>query len=272
MKQKLSILCLAGVLFVLSTSSGIAQPDRNGAKMAQASPSNVVQIEKLVWAKKSPKGYCEYQVKYPQVIGLSDTRIESKINKHIKEKLLTSDKAIVECDRDNAPDSVKSQEPSVKEEVDYQVTFNAKNILSIEYERMNFFTGSVYGQPARGITVNVKTGKVYGYRDLFKPGSNYASKMNKLIYEKLKASDGKSSDVALSKEESENIANQFKSDSRLSSKNERSNYSFSLHGDKLVILDLFNTHALRAIQAGFKSSEIKNLVNPKGPLQQLQNQ
>jgi hypothetical protein len=260
------LIALNSIAILTTAFTGFVVLAKPEIKITQETSSSAVKLEKLKWQKKSPKGYCEYQVEYPQVRGLSDTRVESKINEYIKEKLLTSDKAIAECDRDNAPDSVQSQESSVKEEVDYQVSFNAKDILSIEYERTNFFTGSIYGQPAQGITVNVKTGKVYDYRDLFKQESNYVSKMNKLIYEKLKSSNAKGSDIELSKEEAESIANQFKSDSKLSSKNERKEYSFSLRGNKLVILDLFDAHALRAVQVGVKLSEIKDLVNSKGPL------
>ncbi|MGA7952051.1 MAG: DUF4163 domain-containing protein [Gloeobacterales cyanobacterium] len=272
MNQKLLILSLVGPLFFLSTSSGIAQLDRKSQQIAQALPINAVQIKKLIWKKKSPKGYCEYQVEYPKVRGLSDKRVESKINEDIQEKLLISDKDIAECDRDNAPDSVESQEPSVREEVGYQVSFNGKDILSIEYERTNFFTGSVYGQPVQGITINTKTGKLYEYKDLFKKESGYVSKMNKLIYKKIK--NPKNAEYArnLTKQENEDLANTFKDPISPFKKNERKCYSFSLRGDKLVILDIFNTHALRAIQVEFEPSEIKNLIDSKGPLHQIINQ
>ena len=272
MKQKLSILSLIGASFVLSSSFGMAQSDRNSHRIAQALSSNIVEIKKLVWKQKSPKGYCEYQVKYPQVRGLSDARVESRINEYMKGKLFTSDKDIAECDRDNATDSIKSQKPSVKEEVDYQVSFNAKDILSIEYERTDFFTGGVYGQPVRGVTVNTKTGKLYDYKDLFIKESNYISKMNKLIYKKIKNPRKIGYAKNLTKQENEDLASTFKDQARLFTKDERKDYSFSLRGDKLVILDIFNTHALRAVQVEFGASEIKDLIDSKGPLHQLNNQ
>lgn len=266
-------LIALGAIALWSTTSTIcsvlAKPEM---RITQEAPSSAVKIEKLKWEKKSPKGYCEYQAEYPQVRGLTDAKVEANINKYIKSKLLTPDADITQCDAEYTQAPANVQATKTNDEVTYQVDLNQGDLLSLEYSEISSSTGSVYGRPAQGITVNVKTGKVYSYRDLFKPGSNHVSKMNKLIYEKLKASDKKGSDIELSKEESENIANQFKSDSKLSSKNERNDYSFSLRGDKLVILDIFSTHALRAVQVGVKPSEIKDLVNPKGPLHQLSNQ
>jgi Deacetylase PdaC len=262
-------IALIAVALWSSTSticSTFAKPE---TKMAQEAPSNAVKLEKLKWEKKSPKGYCGYQAEYPQVRGLANIKVEASINKYIKSKLLTSDADITQCDAEYTQASANVQTANTKDEVTYQVALNQGDLLSIEYSGTSFSTGSVYGRPAQGIMVNVRTGKVYSYRDLFKPGSNYVSKMNKLIYKKLKAPNQKGSDIELSKEERENIANQFESDSKLSGKNERNDYSFSLRGDTLVILDLFNTNALKAVQVGVKPSEIKDLVDSKGPLHEF---
>jgi Deacetylase PdaC len=266
------LIALSAVALWSSTSticSTFAKPE---TKITQEAPSSSVKLDKLKWEKKSPKGYCQYQAEYPQVRDLTDAKVEASINNYIKSKLLTPDKDITQCDAEYTQASANVQAANTKDEVTYQVGFNQRDLLSIEYSGISYSPGSVYGRPAQGVTVNVKTGKVYSYRDLFKPGSNYVSKMNKLIYKKLKTPNQKGSDIELSKEESENIANQFKSDSKLSSKNERNDYSFSLHGDTLVILDLFNTNALRAVQVKVQPSEIKDLVNSKGPLHQISNQ
>jgi Deacetylase PdaC/Protein of unknown function (DUF3298) len=266
------LIALSAVALWSSTftiCSAFAKPE---TKITQEASSSAVKLEKLKWEKKSPKGYCEYQAEYPQVRGLTDAKVEASINKYIKSKLLTSDADITQCDAEYTQASANVQTANTKDEVTYQVALNQGDLLSIEYSGISFSAGSVYGRPAQGITVNVKTGKVYIYRDLFKPGSNYVSRMNKLIYKKLKASDEKTPDMELSKEESESIANQFKSDSKLSGKNERNDYSFSLHGDTLVILDLFNTNALRAVQVKIPPSEIKDLVNSKSPLYQISDQ
>lgn len=262
--NSIAILTTAFTGFVI-----LAKPE---VKITQQATISAVKLEKIKWQKKSQKGYCEYQAEYPQVRGLTDAKVEASINKYIKSKLLTPDKEINQCDAEYTREPETVQTGSTKDEVTYQVGLNKGDILSIEYSGISSFTGGVYGRPTQGITVNIKTGKVYSYRDLFKLESNYVSKMNKLIYEKLKTSNEKDSEIELSKEEAENIANQFKSDSRLSSKDERKEYSFSLRGNKLVILDLFNTHALRAVQVGVEPSEIKDLVNANGPLQQISNQ
>jgi Deacetylase PdaC len=265
-------LITLSVIALWSTSTSLSVFAKPQMKIDQETLSSAVKLEKLKSEKKSPKGYCEYKAKYPQVRGLVDVKVEASINKYIQSKLLTPDVDITQCDAEYTRETNTIQAVNTKDEVTYQVTLNRGGILSIEYSGTSFSTGNVYGRPAQGITVNVKTGNIYSYRDLFKPGSNYVPKMNKLIYEKLRASDKKGSDLELSKEERENIANQFKSDSKLFSKEERNDYSFSLHGDKLVILDLFNTHALRAMQVGFKPSEIKDLFNSMGPLRHLSNQ
>lgn len=269
MRKHLIILSTIALWSTTSTIySVLAKPEM---RITQEAPNSAVKLEKLKWEKKSPKGYCKYQAEYPQVRGLTDAKVEANINKYIKSKLLTSDADITQCDTEYTQALANVQAANTKDEVTYQVVLNQGDLLSIEYSGISSSIGSVYGRPAQGITVNLKTGKVYSYRDLFKPGSNYVSKMNKLIYEKLKALNEKDSDIELSKEESENISNQFKSDSKLSSKNERNDYSFSLRGDKLVILDIFNTHALRAVQVGVKPCEIKGLVNHKGPLYRISN-
>jgi hypothetical protein len=260
------LIALGAITLWSATSticSVLAKPE---IKITQEVTSSSPKLEKLKWKKKSPKGYCGYQAEYPQVRGLANAEVETSINKYMKSKLLAPDSDITQCDAEYTQAPANVQTANTKDEVTYQVALNQGDLLSIEYSGISSSTGSVYGRPAQGITVNVKTGKVYSYRDLFKPGSNYVSKMNKLIYEKLKAPNEKGSDIELSKEEREDIADQFKFDSKLSSKDERNEYSFSLRGNKLVILDLFNTHALRAMQVGVKPSEIKDLVNSKGPL------
>jgi hypothetical protein len=277
MKITLSTLALVGSLFVLSISNATAKSVTEKA----------VQIDSIPWVKKSPMKFCEYDLKYPQIRALANKSIESKLNRYMKSEILASVRDMAECDRDGndsrgygtAKKATSAPSKPDLEQGDFTVAVNSKGILSIEYDSATFGAGSVYGRPAKGITVNVNTGRIYRYSDLFKPGSNYVPKMNQLIYDKLKTSYLETSGIPKSKEEAESDADDFKaslesfkSNSKSSGKNERDKYSFSLRENELRILDIFDTHAKRAVQVTVKPSEIKDLINLSGPLHVLANE
>jgi len=69
----------------------------------------------------------------------------------------------------------------------YEVKNNQKGYLSLSL--FNYaYTGGAHGTTLqRSLTFNWSTGKIYSLKELFKPGSDYVSRINKLISVQIKA-------------------------------------------------------------------------------------
>lgn len=106
---------------------------------------------------------------YPKAVNLS-SKVRSRVNAAIK-------KAAFEAIPDYDPGT------SVVEAVsNYKTTVNMKGILSLRFEAYYYPEMAAHGVTGvSSVTINLKTGHVYEFYELFRKGSNYQAVLNQII-------------------------------------------------------------------------------------------
>lgn len=205
-----------------------------------------IKSEKFTY--KSSDGKLSIKITYPQITGLSDKKIENDLNKYFKKGFLTGyedlygrsvnfleKKDLEFCHKD----LIENFGPEFKNtiEVEYTVGVNKHDILSINYSGLGMLTPSAHpSKLLKTFTVNLKNGKIYKFKDLFKEKSNYMGVI-KSILEKRK------SYIEIQKE----------------------GYDFYLTSDSLVLVNINTAYVSQGVEETIKFKEIKDIVNEKGP-------
>jgi len=120
---------------------------------------------------------------YPQVAGLPDEEVRERVNRAIEERVygLIAEQRVW-------PDSVGLK---IAEMIGtYTVGVNKKGILSVRLENYMFPEQAAHGSTmVKSVTVDLKTGKVYTLKDLFRRGSDYIYVLNRITSQQFKEKD-----------------------------------------------------------------------------------
>jgi hypothetical protein len=164
-------------------------------------------------------------VYYPVIDGLQDDAVESKINDQLKQIFVDGRKDLKEEDYLSVED-----------------TFTAElknNLLIIKRSGYDYYFGAAHGMPIKDYYhINMNTGDFYSLSDLFKKDSDYVTKLNDIILEKInKAAEDPNSMIFVDSFETIN-EDQF----------------FTITNDSLIIY--FYPYDIAAYAAGFPEFEI----------------
>lgn len=120
--------------------------------------------------EKKYKPNMDYLVYYPVVEGIADVEVSRAVNDRLRNLSLA----------EGAGSGGGSQEFSYTG--DFSVAFFRKNLLVLELNAYKFPFGAAHGMPTRVYEhINLRTGKFYELRDLFKPGSKYVEKLSEIV-------------------------------------------------------------------------------------------
>jgi hypothetical protein len=119
----------------------------------------------------------DYLVYYPQVKGMQDEKIQSKVNQSLKDffsvKFVPTQKQL---------DSNYTG--------DFEVAFYEKNLLVLEKAGYDYPFGAAHGMPIKKyVHIDLKSGVFYQLMDLFKPGSPYIKTISDIILEQIKSGE-----------------------------------------------------------------------------------
>jgi hypothetical protein len=119
-------------------------------------------------------------VYYPQLEGLADSTVQSKINSELKSIFVDGRKHLKEEDKYGVDDTFKAS--------------MIKNLLIIEKDGYDYPFGAAHGSPIMDfLYFDTVTGASYQLKDLFIAGSDYINVINKMIKADIAASDDQSS-------------------------------------------------------------------------------
>ncbi|WP_070121669.1 DUF3298 and DUF4163 domain-containing protein [Bacillus marinisedimentorum] len=111
-------------------------------------------------------------VKYPKVVGMRNKQAEASMNK-----------AMLALSRQMTSSLKKEAEAAV--EGRYDIVFNDRGLLSVLFEQ--FPTGAKNERMIRrSLTFQTDTGSILMFRNLFKEGSYYKTKLSRLVREEIK--------------------------------------------------------------------------------------
>ncbi|MCB1179357.1 MAG: DUF4163 domain-containing protein [Leptospiraceae bacterium] len=187
---------------------------------------------------------CVIRVKYPRLINLDDTKVKDwvirKVNYSLKKNFLDVKRYDnpYECNR-----NAKKSDPSFHLEINYEVKLNQGYMLSIYYFAVGYLSGAPHPENVnKGFTINLLTGEFLGYRDIFRPNSNFSSVLNKEIFEGLK-------ELAVIGSEEEYTEVQKKE------------YDFYFTKDAINIINLYEIYAMQSLEIQIPIKKLQKVLN-----------
>lgn len=117
----------------------------------------------------------DYLVYYPQVQGMEKREVQDTVNAKLKELA-----------------QVKPIDPHTQLEYsysgDFSIQFFKKDLLEFELDGYNYPFGAAHGMPSKIYTpINLRNGRFYELKDLFKPSSNYVQELSLIIGNQIKS-------------------------------------------------------------------------------------
>jgi uncharacterized protein YegP (UPF0339 family) len=118
-------------------------------------------------------------LRYPVVSGLPDKDVERRINHRIQDLIYQMIR-----DEGYAEDLTKDFTGN------YKIRVNQNGVLSLSVEMYSYAEGAAHGLTVvKSLTFDLKTGRVYRLRDLFRLNSNYRAIISDMIKKEIKAKD-----------------------------------------------------------------------------------
>lgn len=227
--MKKAIFVLSTILF-FQTVSYAADSQKNFIAKAQIKNKYV---KNLCKNKKS-----SFTINYPQIEKLSNRIIENKINTYLKKEF--NDPKNGQCEDYTKDDIYKS-------DTNYAVFLNDKGILSLTYSNEGYLEKSAHpNNLTKGINIFLNKGTPIEFKSLFTKNSKYVERINEFIKKSL---------------EKQKI--DFPLDYQ------KSDYDFFLTDKELVIINIFDFHAMQGVDAQISYASIKDILDKKGPLELL---
>lgn len=180
-------------------------------------------------------------VEYPRVSGLSNAKVERQINQNIRS--LVEQMISEQISRGGSKTTIIAK---------YKVPLNQKGLLSIKFENYAYTPPAAHGFTiVRSLTFDLNTGVIYGFSDLFNKDSDYKAVLNKIIEKQIE-------------EREIPLLVEFKGVS--------DDQEYYLTPNSLVIyyqLYELAPYVYGIIEFPISYSEIKNYINPDGPISKL---
>jgi hypothetical protein len=166
-------LDLEGTIIQAHVDHSLSYYGRSGNVVYQSNTSFPLSNQYYIEIKKySPNK--DYLVYYPQIGGMENEEVEKRVNAILKQKS-------------------KVEHVPFHTQLDYSyfgnfsVTFFKKNLLVLQLEGYNFPFGAAHGMPYRTyVHIDLKTGRIYELKDLFKRESNYVKIISDMIEKQIK--------------------------------------------------------------------------------------
>ncbi|MBD7984382.1 DUF3298 and DUF4163 domain-containing protein [Sporosarcina sp. Sa2YVA2] len=128
-----------------------------------------------IQTKKLPHAATNVNVYYPSVVGLTNYTVQQKINHTI---ISTLNKMLI--------DQYFYESYLVEMLANFEIKTNERGILSLNLIVYSF-TGGAHGMTVvKSLTFDVKTGRHFSLKELFKPGSDYEKEINMIIRQRIK--------------------------------------------------------------------------------------
>jgi hypothetical protein len=172
--QGTGTLSFAGNLIKAFVDNRVSYLDRSGRVVWQQNTEIPINQQYSVLEMKYQPNK-DYLVYYPQVQGMENKTAQENVNTRLKE--LSQVKPI---------DAHAQLEYSYTG--DFSVQFFKKDLLELELEGYNYPFGAAHGMPSRIYSpIDLRSGRFYELKDLFKPNSNYVQELSSIIGNQIKS-------------------------------------------------------------------------------------
>ncbi|WP_379144748.1 WG repeat-containing protein [Paenibacillus sp. sgz500992] len=162
-------LSFSGSLIRADVDQRTAYYDRRGNQVWRQNGVITLRPPYSVLEKKY-KPNRDYLVYYPVIEGIANSEVSREVNDKLRSLSLA----------EGAGTSEGTQDYSYTG--DFAVSFFRKNLLVLELSGYKYPFGAAHGMPTRiYVHINLRNGKFYALRDLFKPGSKYVAKLSAIV-------------------------------------------------------------------------------------------
>lgn len=118
----------------------------------------------------SQTSYIDFDVAYPEITGLQDDKVQTKINDAIRETAMqTVNDYHLKPSQEMKEKLLKADNGYIVSYVNYKVTYASEDLLSVVFDEQAFTPESENGKVhLRTVNIGLKDGKVYEAKDIFK--------------------------------------------------------------------------------------------------------
>jgi hypothetical protein len=152
---------------------------------------------------------------------------------------------------DNKPDYINDDEendkPIEENSTGYGVTLLTPTTLSVRLWTSSDFGGAHPVNGLEAFNIDLTSGYIYNYEDLFKLDSDYKNIIPELVT------------VSLQRQASKGRYDYFPIE-------QRELFDFYLTRKNLVLINLYYVHAIQSLEAPIRVSDIAEIIHPDGPL------
>jgi hypothetical protein len=135
------------------------------------SKTDTLEIKTLTYSNSTTDSSAIISIDYPQIFGLKDKSVETKVNLFLEEEFKQSIAWFEEVQSDSAFFAEFQSEMQYTFETGYQDEFNSSDFISIVMSHYQF-TGGAHGNYfALGYNIQLKDGKVLSLKDIIKEDS-----------------------------------------------------------------------------------------------------
>ncbi len=118
------------------------------------------------------------QIFYPRVIGMKNNQLEQWINRTIVNQI----QQLIHLQINSSPSTVVEMTGT------FEVKNNQRDVLSLTLSNYTYHYHAAHGMTyLKSLTFDLKQGKLVQLKDLFKPGSDYISRISNLIKAQISA-------------------------------------------------------------------------------------
>lgn len=112
------------------------------------------------------------QTVWPHIEAVNNRAVQNQLNQYLEEELA------------RFTDSIKESKAAVQ--IDYRVNFNKNNIVSLTITELVSPPRAAHPMTyLKAFTVNLKTGHLYQFSELFRPDSDYLARVNAIIQKQI---------------------------------------------------------------------------------------
>jgi hypothetical protein len=158
-----------------SIDDGLYYMDKQGEVLWRASSNyNIAQEISINEIKFRPNR--NVLIYYPEILGLSDKNIQEEINSKLKESFVFGEFYSIRTEDDL----------DYNFQTDFTIKYYNKDLLNIEKTGYNYPFGAIHGMPIKSYShINLKSGKLYSLKDLFKSDMDYKERIDNIIKNKI---------------------------------------------------------------------------------------
>jgi hypothetical protein len=218
-------------------------------------PTGFIKVVEKQFKRKSKNGQCIIDIEYPQIENLPYKTVQAKVNSYLKDQFLQASGLALNIEK-----CISDQ--MIGWFTRFNAEFNRDGFLSI-----NGFTSLTPGaHPTlipKQFTFGLQNGKLYNFNDIFDPKSDYLEKINLILSKKIRKSiDNYVVSGQLSDKDASDLVSTFKP---------KTEYDFFIDKDgNIIITNVFDAYAYRAVTVSIEPSEVRELINSQGPLRSFQ--